>query len=343
MVFTQPPVEAALRQRASEHPTVEVGLGTELVELVQTTDQVTLQLRSDAGERRSVSARYVVGCDGAASTVRGLVGIEYEDLEFDEPWLVVDMLVNERGLAKLPQVSVQYCDPARPSTYLIGPGGHRRWEERRSCPARTVARWKTRRMSGGSSALDHPRGREPFGAGALSLPCACRARAAVWPGFHRRRRRAPAAAVHRPRHVPGRPRRRQPELEAAPRARRKGDGRAARHLRARAPPAREAADTLVKAIGQLVCERDPAAAQARDDPLLAETGGTVSTVPAPGADSANRAGLSFCDSSSGQRHDLPAAPVTDTQGEDLVLLDAVAGTSFRVVVNDKLPLTAARR
>jgi len=60
--------------------------------------------------------------------VRGLVGIELEDLGFDEPWLVVDVRVNERGLAKLPKTSVQFCEPERPCTMVIGPGNHRRWE-----------------------------------------------------------------------------------------------------------------------------------------------------------------------------------------------------------------------
>jgi 3-(3-hydroxy-phenyl)propionate hydroxylase len=75
-----------------------------------------------------VRARYVIGCDGASSTVRALAGLALQDLEFDEPWLVVDALVNERGLAKLPATSVQYCEPQRPCSFLIGPGNHRRWE-----------------------------------------------------------------------------------------------------------------------------------------------------------------------------------------------------------------------
>ena len=58
-----------------------------------------------------VRARYVIACDGGSSTVRAQLGIELEDLDFDEPWLVVDVLVNERGLAKLPKTSVQYCEP----------------------------------------------------------------------------------------------------------------------------------------------------------------------------------------------------------------------------------------
>jgi 3-(3-hydroxy-phenyl)propionate hydroxylase len=37
-------------------------------------------------------------------------------------------MVNERGLAKLPATSVQYCEPERPCTLVIGPGNHRRWE-----------------------------------------------------------------------------------------------------------------------------------------------------------------------------------------------------------------------
>ena len=40
--------------------------------------------------------------------------------------LVVDVRVNERGLARLPRTSVQYCEPERPCTLVIGPGHHRR-------------------------------------------------------------------------------------------------------------------------------------------------------------------------------------------------------------------------
>jgi 3-(3-hydroxy-phenyl)propionate hydroxylase len=69
------------------------------------------------GKPRSVRARYVIACDGGSSTVRTRLGMPLEDLDFDEPWLVVDVLVNERGLAKLPKVSVQYCEPERPCTW----------------------------------------------------------------------------------------------------------------------------------------------------------------------------------------------------------------------------------
>ena len=127
MVFTQPPVEAALRTHAASFASVEVRLGVEFVSLHQ-GGAVSLRLQSVGGEPYDVPATHVIACDGAASTVRQSLGIAFEDLVFDEPWLVIDMLVNEAGLAKLPQTAAQYCEPSRPSTFIIGPGNHRRWE-----------------------------------------------------------------------------------------------------------------------------------------------------------------------------------------------------------------------
>ena len=141
MVFNQPAVDALLRDRAA---TVAEVAYSELEELEQSKKEVKLRLRD-----RTVTAKYVVGCDGAASTVRKALGIEYEDLEFDQAWLVIDLLVSERGLAKLPKVSIQYCEPARPSTYLVGVGAHRRWElmllpeDQDPDPWKLLARWLT--------------------------------------------------------------------------------------------------------------------------------------------------------------------------------------------------------
>lgn len=128
MVFNQPALERTLREHLATLPNVGVRLGVELVGLQQGGAGVSLALRDDAGRPQMQRARYAIGCDGASSTVRALVGIELDDLDFDEPWLVADVLVNERGLAKLPRTSVQYCEPDRPSTLVIGAKQHRRWE-----------------------------------------------------------------------------------------------------------------------------------------------------------------------------------------------------------------------
>lgn len=128
LVFTQPAMERVLRQRVSSMPSVQVNLGHKVTALQQDENAVTLSMEDAQGQTRQITARYVMACDGASSFVRKQLGIPLQDLGFDEPWLVVDMLVNDKGLAKLPKVSVQYCEPQRPCTYVIGPQNHRRWE-----------------------------------------------------------------------------------------------------------------------------------------------------------------------------------------------------------------------
>ncbi len=127
MVFTQPPFEAVLRKQVSTHASVTVKLGFEVVGLEQDKSTVTTRIKGPNGEQY-VTSRYLIGCDGASSTVRRQMGIKLNDLGFDEPWLVVDVMVHESGLAKLPQTSAQYCNPKRPATFIVGPGNHRRWE-----------------------------------------------------------------------------------------------------------------------------------------------------------------------------------------------------------------------
>ena len=77
-------------------------------------------------EVRTLSAHYLLGCDGANSFVRKRLDVPYEDLAFDEWWMVVDVLLH--GPVDLPAKCIQYCWPQRPATYVIGPGNLRRWE-----------------------------------------------------------------------------------------------------------------------------------------------------------------------------------------------------------------------
>ncbi len=106
---------------------MSIRLGRLVTGLSEKPDGVRLDIAGPTGAE-IIEARAVVGCDGAGSTIRKLAGLSLDDLGFDEPWLVVDVLANERGLAKLPKTSVQYCEPARPTTYVMGTGAHRRWE-----------------------------------------------------------------------------------------------------------------------------------------------------------------------------------------------------------------------
>jgi len=124
-MFHQPEIERALRAAAQACPEGEIRLGWAFAGLQQDADGVTVALNGAEGEQR-VRARYVVGCDGASSAVRAALGVTLDDFGFDEPWLVVDVLVPQD--ARTPDINLQLCDPARPVTcVLMGPGRHR-WE-----------------------------------------------------------------------------------------------------------------------------------------------------------------------------------------------------------------------
>ncbi|MDG2535175.1 bifunctional 3-(3-hydroxy-phenyl)propionate/3-hydroxycinnamic acid hydroxylase [Sphingomonas sp. HITSZ_GF] len=121
-MFNQPGIERALRARLAAMPNVEVRLGDAFQSYVQHADHVEVTLAG--GD--VVTARYLVGCDGARSAVREAMGVALDDYQFDEPWLVVDTIPVDPET--VPKVNLQICDPARPTTCVrMGPGRHR-WE-----------------------------------------------------------------------------------------------------------------------------------------------------------------------------------------------------------------------
>ncbi len=124
----QPGVEGVLRQAVARMPTVRVALQQEVVALRDEGAQVAFGVRAPGGEVRQHTARYLVGCDGASSSVRSAAGLALESLSYDEPWIVVDLKVDPAFLHQLPQTNIQYCEPERPCTYIVCPGNHRRWE-----------------------------------------------------------------------------------------------------------------------------------------------------------------------------------------------------------------------
>ncbi len=135
--FYQPELEQHLRDGLNAYPNVTVKMGFECIELDQQGDNVCLTLLHAKGVQ-SECARWVIGCDGARSSVRKALNVQLDDLDFEEPWLVVDAEVDGdvtfpplSGLpedANLQQLSVMMCDPKRPATIVPGRGNHRRWE-----------------------------------------------------------------------------------------------------------------------------------------------------------------------------------------------------------------------
>lgn len=127
----QPAVEAALRANLARHPEVTLRTGRELrtLRVGESGAEVGLAAtgsRAAAEPDEVVTARAVLACDGARSTVRRLLGIGLRDRGFDQRWLVVDTEA-ERPLPG-GGVTQQVCDARRPVTFVPMGGLRYRWE-----------------------------------------------------------------------------------------------------------------------------------------------------------------------------------------------------------------------
>ncbi len=125
--FYQPDMERVLHEGLTRYPHVTVKRGTRVEALHDDGDGVTVWTRTaDHGPQTSIRARYVVGCDGGRSTVRGLCSIEFGGATYAQPWLVVDAKLDE-PLADV--TCFQFIgNPDRPAVTLPLPGTHHRWE-----------------------------------------------------------------------------------------------------------------------------------------------------------------------------------------------------------------------
>jgi len=124
--FDQPELEALLRELVAKEERIAVGLGCEVTGLDQTPDEVSVAYAASEGSPRALRAPYLLGCDGASSTVRELVGIGWQSLGYDQDWLVVDIEAGPH--AELPIAVMQVCDPARLTSYICVKDPNRRWE-----------------------------------------------------------------------------------------------------------------------------------------------------------------------------------------------------------------------
>jgi 2-polyprenyl-6-methoxyphenol hydroxylase-like FAD-dependent oxidoreductase len=120
-MFCQPELEALLEERTAALPMLEVRRGVRVTGLEQHEDHVAIQ-----NTTASVTARYVVGCDGANSTVRTMLDVPINDRGFFYDWLIVDVILDEARVFDPP--NLQVCDPTRPTTAVSGGPGRRRWE-----------------------------------------------------------------------------------------------------------------------------------------------------------------------------------------------------------------------
>tara|TARA_B100000678_G_scaffold194544_1_gene162971 strand:+ start:15156 stop:16670 length:1515 start_codon:yes stop_codon:yes gene_type:complete len=121
----QPTIERIVRDAAAGEANLELHTNWDCKSVSETADGVQASVLVN-GERKTFTSRYLVAADGARSPIRNQMGIEQDDLGFDEPWLVVDVLVKD--YSRLPEVNLQICDPVRPTTCVLMGSGRHRWE-----------------------------------------------------------------------------------------------------------------------------------------------------------------------------------------------------------------------
>ncbi|ORA99945.1 3-(3-hydroxyphenyl)propionate hydroxylase [Mycolicibacter minnesotensis] len=126
-MFDQPELEQLLRDNLTRLSNVGLRGDTEVLGVAPCADGVELGARDrvTGGESR-ITADFVLGCDGANSTVRSAIGSAMRSLRFDQRWLVIDIGCTQ-DLRQWEGVH-QVCDSHRAGTFMrIGPSRYR-WE-----------------------------------------------------------------------------------------------------------------------------------------------------------------------------------------------------------------------
>jgi 3-(3-hydroxy-phenyl)propionate hydroxylase len=124
VTFYQPQLEAVLRERLAQFASVQAMTGVELLGFEPQAEGVAVTLKLADGTTARVTARFLVGADGANSKVRQDLGISFGGRTFAQDWLVVDAKRVPDPIRDIEFI----CDPARPVPHMVAPGDRQRWE-----------------------------------------------------------------------------------------------------------------------------------------------------------------------------------------------------------------------
>lgn len=133
----QPGVERILRKGLERYPHVKLISPAEFLQFVDLGTSVSSQVKvldnnddnSVDGEQNvsyiNISSRFLLACDGASSSIRKMLGIEFTGHTYGQDWIVVDV-ENDPMPVDTPIHFI--CDPDRPGVTLPTPNRTRRWE-----------------------------------------------------------------------------------------------------------------------------------------------------------------------------------------------------------------------
>ena len=125
-MFHQPLTDKAIREKLQK-TTATILLEHELIDIEDETTHVNFSIR-DLKNKLDLqfTSRYLIGSDGGSSSVRKLLEISQEDLNYNRDWVVVDIELKVEN--RLDDKALQICDPKRLCTYIPSHLPYRRWE-----------------------------------------------------------------------------------------------------------------------------------------------------------------------------------------------------------------------
>ena len=129
--FFQPDLEKTLRAGLRRFSNITVRLGENVTHIKDSDSKISVSTQVDLSEEEfCYEGTWMIGCDGARSIVSKKIPSGHDNLGLDEKWLVVDLKIRDGSIraAKLPDYTIQHCDPERPMTRCYISSLRRRWE-----------------------------------------------------------------------------------------------------------------------------------------------------------------------------------------------------------------------
>jgi 3-(3-hydroxy-phenyl)propionate hydroxylase len=85
----QDKLSRVLFELARDVPDLEIRTETEVLDCTQSADAVEVEVRTADGERERIKGRYLIGADGARSTVRRCIGVGFEGFTYGERFMII--------------------------------------------------------------------------------------------------------------------------------------------------------------------------------------------------------------------------------------------------------------
>ena len=122
--FIQPMADKTLYEGLTRFSNVQVLFSREVMEFSQDADSVWAKVTSGEGEQETITARYMVACDGGNSLVRRALNISFDGETAPNQWIVMDIKNDPLGILNI----YLCCDAERPYVSAALPQGIRRFE-----------------------------------------------------------------------------------------------------------------------------------------------------------------------------------------------------------------------